>query len=152
MLYSAKMPTLPVTEPEIDVFLAAFEGGTLAEGEWTHAAHLLTGACYVHALGREAASDEDARVCRAVQRVRRTARTRETSGTTRPITVMWIQPAGRAAARVEAMERAQFAALAVEQFRSAIATSFASTTTSMSWARPRHDAPGWPPDADRRFD
>jgi hypothetical protein len=46
---------LPTTEAEIDAFLAAFEDGTLPKARWTHAAHILTGACYVHALGEEAA-------------------------------------------------------------------------------------------------
>ena len=51
------MMALPVTELEIDVFLAAFEGCTLPKERWTHAAHLLTGACYVHALGEAGAID-----------------------------------------------------------------------------------------------
>src|SRR5580698_2430486 len=46
---------LPTTESGIDDFLAAFESGTLPKERWTHAAHLLTGACYVHALGEAAA-------------------------------------------------------------------------------------------------
>jgi len=50
-------PSLPITEPEIDAFIAAFEAGTLPKEQWTHAAHILTGACYVHALGEAAAID-----------------------------------------------------------------------------------------------
>ncbi len=49
------MPTLPLTESEIDAFLAAFEGGKLPRERWTHSAHLFTGACYVHMLGEEPA-------------------------------------------------------------------------------------------------
>ena len=63
MSYAGDMPTLPVTEPEIDVFLAAFEGGRLPKTEWTHAAHLLTGACYVHTLGQNAALKKIAIAC-----------------------------------------------------------------------------------------
>ena len=40
------MTPLPATEIEIDEFLAAFESGTLPKKRWTHAAHLLAGACY----------------------------------------------------------------------------------------------------------
>ncbi len=46
------MNSLPATEQEIDAFLAAFESCTLPKAQWTHAAHLLTGACYVHTLGQ----------------------------------------------------------------------------------------------------
>jgi hypothetical protein len=50
-------PDLPTTESGIDAFIAAFEDGTLPKERWTHAAHLLTGACYVHAYGEAAATD-----------------------------------------------------------------------------------------------
>jgi hypothetical protein len=49
------MTPLPATEIEIDDFLAAFESGPLPKMRWTHAAHLLTGACYVHRLGQSSA-------------------------------------------------------------------------------------------------
>jgi hypothetical protein len=39
------MTPLPATETEIDEFLAAFESATLPKERWTHAAHLLAGAC-----------------------------------------------------------------------------------------------------------
>ena len=35
---------LPRTEAEIDEFIGAFEAGTLPKAQWTHGAHLLTGA------------------------------------------------------------------------------------------------------------
>ncbi len=52
---------LPTTEPDIDAFILAFESGTLPKERWTHAAHILTGACYVHSLGEAAAIDAHAR-------------------------------------------------------------------------------------------
>jgi len=109
------MPTLPVTEHEINVFLTEFEGGTLPKAEWTHAAHLLTGACYVHALGREAAVGK-MREC--VRRHNESVGTKntETSGYHETITVMWIRLLDGLRQEARSMERAAFAALAVERF------------------------------------
>jgi hypothetical protein len=109
------MPTLPVTEPEIDVFLAAFEGGRLPKTEWTHAAHLLTGACYVHSFGQDAALKK-MREC--VRRHNESVGTKnsETSGYHETITVMWLRLLDGLRCEAESMERAQFAALAVERF------------------------------------
>jgi hypothetical protein len=109
------MPTLPTTEQEIDVFLAAFEGCTLPKSEWTHAAHLLTGACYVHSHGRDAA------LARMRERVRRYnesvgGKNTETSGYHESITVMWIRLIDGLRREAPEMERAEFAALAVERF------------------------------------
>ena len=109
------MPTLPVTEPEIDVFLAAFEGGSLPKTEWTHAAHLLTGACYVHTLGREAAL---ARMRECVRHHNESVGTKNTqdSGYHETITVMWIRLLDGLKRASEPMKRAEFAALAVDRF------------------------------------
>ena len=49
--------TLPATESEITAFLAAFEDGSLPKQCWTHSAHLLAGAWYVHQLGEARALD-----------------------------------------------------------------------------------------------
>src|SRR5260370_28612552 len=83
------MTTLPGTEVEIDAFLAAFEGCTLPKERWTHGAHLLTGACYVHGLG-QAAALEKMRVC--VRRYNESVggKNTESSGYHETITVMWI--------------------------------------------------------------
>ena len=54
---------LPTTEPEIDAFIHDFESGTLPKARWTHAAHILTGACYVHRLGEEQSLWSDRRRC-----------------------------------------------------------------------------------------
>jgi hypothetical protein len=109
------MSALPVTEAEIDVFLSAFEEGTLPKTEWTHAAHLLTGACYVHGLGREGAL-EKMRLC--VRRYNEAVGTRntDTSGYHETITVMWIRLLDGLRREVDPIARAEFAALAVERF------------------------------------
>ena len=109
------MTGLPCSELEIDAFLAAFEGGTLPKERWTHGAHLLTGACYVHGLGRDAAL-EKMRVC--VRRYNESVggKNTDTSGYHETITVMWIRLLDGFRREVGAMERAEFARLAVERF------------------------------------
>lgn len=109
------MPPLPVTETEIDAFLAAFEGCTLPKSEWTHSAHLLTGACYVHGMGREAAL---AKMRECVRRYNESVggKNTDTSGYHETITVMWIRLLDELKRQYMAMDRAPFAALAVERF------------------------------------
>ena len=106
---------LPVSEIEIDTFLAAFEGCTLPKAEWTHAAHLLTGACYVYALGREAAL---AKMRSCVRKYNESVggKNTETSGYHETITVMWIRLLDQLLRESGPTHRAEFAALAVEQF------------------------------------
>ena len=110
------MPALPVTECEIDTFIAAFEGCTLPKAEWTHGAHLLTGACYVHALG-EAFAIERMRLC--VRRYNESVggKNTETSGYHETITVAWIKLLNGLLDRSKPIARAPFAALAVEHFQ-----------------------------------
>jgi hypothetical protein len=109
------MVALPVTELEIDAFIAAFEGCSLPKERWTHGAHLLTGACYVHGLG-EAAALERMRVC--VRRFNESVggKNTETSGYHETITVGWIKLLGGLLREVGPMERAAFAALAMARF------------------------------------
>jgi hypothetical protein len=109
------MTGLPCSESEIDAFLAAFEGCMLPKERWTHGAHLLTGACYVHGLGRDAALAR-MRVC--VRRYNESVggKNTETSGYHETITVMWIRLLDGLRREVGAMERAEFARLAVERF------------------------------------
>ena len=109
------MVALPVTESEIDVFLAAFEGCTLPKERWTHAAHLLTGACYVHALGEAGAIDR-MRLC--VRRYNEAVggKNTETSGYHETITVAWIKLLSGLLREAQGMGRAAFAGLAVERF------------------------------------
>jgi hypothetical protein len=103
---------LPTTESEIDAFIAAFEGCTLPKEEWTHAAHLLTGACYVHALGADAATTAmRANVRRYNESVG--GRNTETSGYHETVTVAWIKLLDALLQRAQPVDRAAFAARAV---------------------------------------
>ena len=106
---------LPVTEQEIDAFIAGFEAGTLPKERWTHGAHLLTGACYVHSLGEAAAIDK-MRLC--VRRYNEAVggKNTETSGYHETITIAWIKVLARLLRESACIERAPFAALAVERF------------------------------------
>jgi hypothetical protein len=110
------MAALPVTECEIDTFIAAFEGCTLPKAEWTHGAHLLTGACYVHASG-EAEAIARMRLC--VRRYNESVggKNTETSGYHETITVAWIKLLNKLLERSKPIGRAEFAVLAVEHFR-----------------------------------
>jgi hypothetical protein len=109
------MRELPCTELEIDAFLQAFEAGTLPKNRWTHGAHLLTGACYVHMLGVPAAIDR-MRLC--VRRYNEAVggQNTETSGYHETITVAWIKLLGGLLRQVQPIERAAFAGQAVEHF------------------------------------
>ena len=108
---------LPATETEIDEFIAAFEAGTLPKARWTHGAHLLTGACYVHALG-EAAALQKMRTC--VRRYNEAVggKNTDTSGYHETITVAWIKLLSRLLREVAPIPRAEFARVAVERFES----------------------------------
>ena len=108
---------LPKTEAEIDEFLSAFEGGTLPKGRWTHGAHLLTGACYVHTLGEAAATDK-MRSCVRRYNVAVGGENTETSGYHETITVMWIKLLTNLLRESQPIGRAEFARLAVERFES----------------------------------
>jgi hypothetical protein len=113
--YAEYMAALPVTECEIDAFLAAFEGCTL-KAEWTHGAHLLTGACYVHTFG-EAKAIARMRLCVSCYNESVGGENTETSGYHETITVAWIKLLGGLLDRSKPIGRATFAALAVEHFR-----------------------------------
>jgi hypothetical protein len=106
---------LPVTEQEIDEFIAAFERGTLPKERWTHGAHLLTGACYVHTLGEAAAIDK-MRLCVSRYNEAVGGKNTDSSGYHETITVAWIKLLAGLLRESVPMERAVFAALAVERF------------------------------------
>lgn len=111
--------------------------------QWTHGAHLLTGACYVRELGREAAL-EKMRVC--VRRYNESVggKNTETSGYHETITAMWIRLLHRLWQESQPLERAAFAALAVEQFepRKAVFREYydfdvvGSTEARLNWVEP----------------
>ena len=109
------MTTLPESEEEIDAFVAAFEAGTLPKERWTHGAHLLTGACYVHGLG-QAAAIERMRAC--VKRYNEAVggKNTETSGYHETITIAWIKLLDGLRREAGDVGRAEFARLAVERF------------------------------------
>ena len=111
------MTPLPATEVEIDDFLAAFESGTLPKERWTHAAHLLAGACYVHCLGQASAINH-MRTC--VRRYNEAVggKNTATSGYHETITVFWIKVLEALLRQAQPIARARFAALAVERFAS----------------------------------
>lgn len=109
------MPNLPSTESEIDAFLAAFEGCTLPKSEWTHAAHLVTGACYVHKMGREAALQK-MRECVRRYNLSVGGQNTETSGYHETITILWVRLLDGLLRENLPIERAPFAALAVSRF------------------------------------
>jgi hypothetical protein len=109
------MTSLPTTEAEIDDFLGAFESGTLPKERWTHAAHLLAGACYVHRLG-QATAIKHMRHC--VRRYNEAVggKNTETSGYHETITVFWIKVLDTLHLHAKPIARAEFAALAVERY------------------------------------
>ena len=109
------MTALPSTESEIDAFLDAFEGGKLPKDQWTHSAHLFTGACYVHMLGA-APAIERMRVCIRHNNESVGTKNTDTGGYHETITIAWIKLLTRLLRESEPMERAAFARLAVERF------------------------------------
>ena len=109
------MTPLPATGVEIDDFLAAFESGTLPKERWTHAAHLLAGACYVHRLGQSSAINHMRRCVRRYNEAvggKNTA----TSGYHETITVFWIKVLDALLLHAQPIGRAEFATLAVGRF------------------------------------
>jgi hypothetical protein len=114
------MPILPASRPpseeEIDLFLSAFEAGTLPKEEFTHAGHLLAGACYVHMLD-EAGAINHMRLC--VRRFNEAVggKNTDTGGYHETITVFWIKTLSSLRARLPEFGRADFAAYAVEAYR-----------------------------------
>jgi len=106
---------LPATEEEMDAFIAAFEAGTLPKERWTHGAHLLTGACYVHRLGEAAAIDR-MRLCVSRYNEAVGGKNTATSGYHETITVAWIKLLAALLRQSAPIERAAFAALAVQRF------------------------------------
>ena len=109
------MTPLPTTEDEIDDFLAAFELGTLPKERWTHGAHLLAGASYVHALGQASAVDH-MRLCVRRNNEAVGGKNTATSGYHETTTVFWIKILDALLLDTQPISRAHFAALAVERF------------------------------------
>jgi len=111
------MDGLPGTEYEIEEFLAAFEAGTLPKERWTHGAHLLGGACYVHELGEAGATAQMRERVRAYN-VAVGGKNTETSGYHETVTVFWIKVLSGFHRAHGELPRAEFAAAAVRKFES----------------------------------
>ncbi|MGO4209202.1 hypothetical protein AB4Y89_07485 [Terriglobus sp. 2YAB30_2] len=109
------MHPLPSTHEQIAAFVSAFEAGTLPKEHWTHAAHILSGAWYVHALGPEAALTEMRKRIRAYNEAVGTQNT-DTSGYHETITAFWIRVLAVELARCPDAARAAFVIRAVEEF------------------------------------
>ena len=104
---------LPTAEAEIDAFIADFESGTLPKERWTHAAHILTGACYVYSLG-EAAAIQRMRDRVSAFNLAVGGQNTPTSGYHETVTVFWIKLIATQLATTEA--RADFAHQTVRHF------------------------------------
>lgn len=109
------MHALPATYNEMEAFIAAFEAGRLAKERWTHAAHILGGAWYVHALGREAALTHMRQRIRAFNESVGGKNT-DTSGYHETITVFWIRLLALELVANPQPDRATFVTQAVEHF------------------------------------
>ena len=133
----------PKTDAEIETFLAAFEAATLPKARWTHAAHLLCGAAYVHALGEVEATDR-MRLC--VRRYNEAVggQNTATSGYHETVTVLWIKLLTRLRHEHPAASRPEFVALAVATYadsRTVLSTFYdfdviASTDARQRWVPP----------------
>ncbi len=106
---------LPVEEDEIEAFVRAFEDGSLPKERWTHGAHLLTGACYVHALGQAGATDRMRERVKAFN-VAVGGKNTATSGYHETVTVFWIALLARLRNEYGGAGRSEFAHVAVARF------------------------------------
>ncbi len=109
--------SLPESEPALSIFLAAFEDGTLPKQRWTHAAHILTGACYVHVLGESAAIDRmRSRV--SAYNLAVGGQNTPTSGYHETVTVLWIKLLAAFLREHPSLNRVAFSTMAVQHFAS----------------------------------
>jgi hypothetical protein len=137
------MSTLPSTEQEIADFVAQFEAGTLPKERWTHGAHLLTGAWYVHTLGVEAATARMRERVKAYNLAVGGMNT-ETAGYHETLTVFWIKRLALFRQQQGDPARVAFCAAAVREFegRRGILREFygfdviASREARLAWIAP----------------
>ncbi len=137
------METLPTTEAETDAFLLAFESCTLPKERWTHAAHIFTGACFVHQMG-EAAAIDHMRSC--IRRYNESVggKNTETSGYHETVTLFWVKLLDQLRLTQPEATRAAFAAEAVARLaadRTLLSRYYdfdvvASTEARRSWLPP----------------
>ncbi|MCU1322622.1 MAG: hypothetical protein JWM43_2271 [Acidobacteriaceae bacterium] len=106
---------LPSEESALTAFIAAFEDGTLPKARWTHAAHIFTGACYVHALGEPAAIDR-MRTRVSAYNLAVGGQNTPTSGYHETVTVLWIKLLSQFRREHPTLARVPFATFCVEHF------------------------------------
>ena len=107
--------TLPTTEEEILLFLTAFEDGTLPKERWTHGAHLLAGAWYIHQLGESDALNH-MRTCVQRYNVAVGGQNTSASGYHETVTVFWIKILEAFLERKQPIDPTAFATAAVNHF------------------------------------
>jgi hypothetical protein len=107
--------TLPATESEIIDFLAAFEDGTLPKERWTHGAHLLAGAWYVHQFGEARALDH-MRTCVQRYNLAVGGQNTATDGYHETVTVFWIKLLHAYLQLKQPIDPTAFATAAVDHF------------------------------------
>lgn len=106
---------LPTTEAELDEFLRGFEAGTYPKESWTHAAHVMAGAAYVHALGEAAALETMRRRVRAYNEAVGGKNT-EDAGYHETLTRFWIEALALLQDRMPDADRIGFAQAAVKRW------------------------------------
>ena len=102
------MTDLPGTVAEIAAFVSAFEAGTLPKERWSHGAHLLAGAWYVHGLG-EAEATQRMRERVSAYNLAVGGKNTQTGGYHERITVFWIKLLARFCREHPDLDRAAFA-------------------------------------------
>ena len=105
----------PRDEAGIADFVAAFQERMLPKERWTHAAHLLTGAWVVHALG-EAAAIARMRTDVKAYNLAVGGQNTATSGYHETVTVFWIKLLARRSRECAGMGRGEFAMAMVGEF------------------------------------
>lgn len=113
--YMAEMYALPATEPELDEFLRGFEAGTYPKEKWTHGAHVMAGAAYLHALGEAEALITMRRNVRAYNEAVGGKNT-DDSGYHETLTRFWIEALAGLRRRMPEASRLAFAEAAVERW------------------------------------
>jgi hypothetical protein len=105
----------PQDQAQLDTLIRAFEDGSLPKPQWTHAAHLIAGAHYVHALGFDRALTAMRTNVRAYNQAVGTANT-DTSGYHETLTRMWLLVLAHLKDQHATLSELALAQLAVERY------------------------------------
>jgi hypothetical protein len=106
---------LPSTSEEIATFIAAFEDCSLPKERWTHGAHILGGAWYVHQLDEATALDH-MRLCVKRYNLAVGGENTASAGYHETATVFWIKLLHAFLQNNGSLDRAEFADTAVAHF------------------------------------